>query len=323
MNKIIKLSAFLLIVLMVASCADEALQPPVTFEKATVGAYIRQVEIRTAEYDLANLASTAIDFSVDFVDKEGGTLVNEYVLEAQYIDNDPSNGMDSKPRQVFKTYSKSDFSTSSRGNPGVDVMLPLSEVTAALGISSANLSPGDAMAFYGTITLDDGSTYASTNSTGTIRGSAFQGLFDINANVTCPISDALFAGSYEMTLTSGAGDNPFWGGAADPVLGTMTLAPISGSSTKRTISSLGVLGAIGPFATDLTIDFVCDKVVALGGDTGVGCGSPGVVLVGSFNGTDYSEPVDIAVDNSFDITFVEDGGGCGYAVLYSANLTKN
>lgn len=322
MNKLIKLSAFLLIAMMVTSCADDALGPVVTFEKATIGAYIRQVEIRTAEYDLMNLGTTAIDYSVDFVDVQDGALVNELVIEAQYFDNDPSNGDNSAARQVFKTYSKSDFTTSSRGNPGTDVVLPLSEVVALFGLNSADLSPGDAVGFFGTITLDDGSSYASTNSTATIRGSAFQGLFDVSANITCPISDALFAGSYNLAATAGATGGP-WGAAGAPVLGDVTLSPIAGSSTKRRISSVGILPNFGPFVIDVDIDFVCDKVVVLGGDTGASCGGPSIALVGSFGGTDYSNPADITSDGTQDITWVEDGGGCGYAYLVEATLTKN
>lgn len=318
MNKLIKLGSFLLIVIMAASCADEALAPPVTFESATIGAYIRQVEIRTAEYDLANLGTTAVDFSVDFVDAQDGALVNEYVIDVQYIDNDPSNDDNSAPRQAFRSWSKSDFSTSARGNPGVDVNIPLSDVMTLLGLDPATLSPGDAIAFFGTITLDDGSKYASTNSTGTIRGSAFQGLFDLNANVTCPISDDIFSGSYTMTLTSGTST---FGNSALPVLGEVTLAPIAGSSTKRSISGFSILPAFGVFEPVMTIDFVCDKVVVVTSTPATGCP---VTLVGEFNDTSYENPADITNDMTFDLTWVEDGSvGCGFADLYSATLVKN
>ena len=63
--------------LMVFSCADPDLGPVLTFETATVGAYVRLVELRTGEFDLANPTSSALDYSVDFVDLEDGGRVSQ------------------------------------------------------------------------------------------------------------------------------------------------------------------------------------------------------------------------------------------------------
>ena len=308
--------------LMIVSCADENLTPVLTFEKATIGAYVRLVELRTGEFDLANPSSSALDYSVDFVDLEEGALVSQYVIDAQFFDNTPANGDNSKARIEYKVYDSGSFSTSARGNPGVDVQIPLTEVAAAFGLSIDDLSAGDRFSFFGRVRQQDGAEYTSVNSSGTVRGSAFQGYFDFNGNVTCPLPDALFTGSYALThvgdATAGFG-LPF-------VEETITLSTVPGSSTLRQMT-LNYLPAFGPFAVEgVRIDFICDVVEFQGMDSGVGCGGGSITVVGAhLPGYDTPSPQDITDDSSITLNLIEydADGGCGVpAAAKTILLTK-
>lgn len=299
-----------LAILMFVSCADDSLGPVLTFEKATIGAYVRLIELRTGEFDLANPTTSALDYSVDFVDLEDGGLVSQYVIDAQFFDNTPDNGDNSKARIEYKIFDSGSFTTSSKGNPGVDVQIPLTEVAAAFGLSIDDLSAGDRFSFFGRVRQQDGAEYTSVNSSGTIRGSAFQGYFDFNGNVTCPLPDAMFTGSYALTHVGDASAGfglPF-------VEETITLSTVPGSSTLRQMT-MNYLPAFGPFAIEgVRIDFICEVVEFQGLDSGVGCGGGSITVVGAHL-PDYGtpSPQDITDDSVIILNLVEfdADGGCG------------
>ena len=300
-------------VLMMPSCANEELGPVVTFEKATIGAYVRFVDQRgNAEFDLANVSSSAFEYDVDFVSLDNGDKVAEYIVEAQFIDNTAFNGDNSKPKSVYKTISKGEFSPSAKGNPGTTVVVSFSDLLGVFGLSADQITASDQFALFGAVRTDDGAEYRSNNSTSTIRGSAFQGFFDIPINVTCPLSSSVFVGDYQVTF-----DGPAGGGYGVPFFEDVyTLSTVAGSSTQRqfSVTYLPQIGGFGPYP--FVVDFVCDHTDVIGMVSGVGCVS-GSLTIGAVidpaSGLKVSPAVDIADDSSFTIIMSEgtETTGCG------------
>ncbi|MEL6389609.1 MAG: hypothetical protein AAFQ02_05570 [Bacteroidota bacterium] len=298
--------------LMMAACADAELGPVVTFETATIGAYVRFVEQRgNAEFDLANPSSSSFEYDVDFVSLDDGARVAEYVVEAQFFDNSAFNGDNSKPISVYQTFASGEFSPSAKGNPGVSVNVSFNDLLSALGLTVDQVTAGDQFVLIGAVRTDDGAEYRSNNSTATIRGSAFQGFFDIPISVTCPLSADIFVGDYQVTF-----DGPAGGGYGVPFTeGVYSLSTVSGSSTQRqfSVTYLPGIGGFGPYT--FIVDFVCDKTDVIGMVAeGLGCGG-GSLTIGPVvqDGLNVGLPVDISDDSSFSIVMNEgtNPAGCG------------
>jgi len=188
------LGAFLL---MVTSCADEDLQPILTFDQLTVGGYPRLVESGNTLVNLFDVAGSEFDYTVEFVDLEDGELVAEYVLEVSFEDNNPDNGDDSAGPIEFRRFSQSDFTTNENGYREISVSIPATEVASAFGIAADDLQPNDEFNFDGRVIMTDGAEYGDENSGPPITG-ALRGFFDFTMPAACP-SD--LAGTYSVTTT--------------------------------------------------------------------------------------------------------------------------
>ncbi len=299
-----------------ASCADPDLGPVITFEDAQKGVSIALVELRAIEYDLADIANSAVDYTVEFVDVEQGGTVADYSVYVSYVDNNPDNGDNSVAQKLYQSFGTGDFSTNENGFVGLDVRLPLTDVAASLGVETSSLVAGDVFAFATEVTDRDGNTFGSGNSSSAVRGTAFRGFFDFNGNATCPLPDDIFVGDYALTYDNVAGG---WG--VSLVEETVTLRLIPGSTTRRQFDAT-FLPNFGGFAVAPIIEFVCDKVVAITLDSGVGCAGTSIKILNRFDGVDYFQPQDITDDAVILIDYVEDGEGCGYAALRNMRLTK-
>lgn len=302
----------LLSIILISSCADEELGPILTFDNATIGSYIRLVQLNTGEFDLDNASTSALDYEVDFVDKENGSLVDEYILEVQFFDNTPGNGDNSIAKTQYKVFDKSQFSTSSNGNQGVRVMIPLSDVMSSLGLTMDQVSASDNFAFFGSVN-QGGTVYSSANSTSTVRGSAFKGYFDFNGKLTCPQSDDKFVGTYTLSYEGDAGLGygvPYESGS------TVEVTAVPGSSTLREFSSIILpgIGGYGPYTT--RFDLVCDKAVfELMTADGLGCISGNSIMFGPAldeNKIAIGGDIDLADDSVIKLVLNEGlgNGGC-------------
>ena len=286
--------------LALASCKDPNKTPVLTFEKATIGAYPRLVKLTTGEFDLKNISSTALKYEVEFVDKEKGTLVSEYVINAQYIGKNVS-----KDQIEYKRIPKSSFTDSEKGFKGVVMTIPLTDMLSAFGIDVSETAAGDNIAFSTTLVMDDGRTFSAGNSSPTVRGSAFKGYFTFNGKLTCPLEDTQFTGTYLLSYADP--DNAKGGYGIPFVEGEVTVEVIPGSSTRRHFSA-GYLPAFGPFGSDPSFDVVCDVVVWEEYNTGLGCGGGPIIL-----GAGDPSPVDITNDNIIKLNIIDykKDGGCG------------
>ncbi len=302
---------FLGVVLTITSCKDPNKTPVLTFEKATIGAYPRLVKLITGEYDLKNLSTTALEYEIEFVDKEKGTLVSEYVINATYTGSNVS-----KDQIEYKRISKSSFTDAASGNKGLVMKIPLTDVLNAFGIDVSETAAGDIISFSTTLVMDDGRTFSATNSSPTVRGSAFKGYFTFNGKLTCPLPDELFAGTYILSYADP--DNAKGGFGIPFVEEEVTVEVVPGSSTRRHFAA-GYLPAFGPFGADPGFDVVCDVVVWEDYNTGLGCG--GSIVIGAGD----PAPVDITDDSKIVLNIIDykKDGGCGVpAIPKTIILTK-
>lgn len=302
--------------LVLSSCADENLAPLAVFDTLQKGAYPRQVEVVNTEFDLANPSTSAVAYTVEFVDLEKGNLVDQYVINASFKDN--SGGTNTKASTVYKTFSQSDFTTNADGFRQISITIPLSDLLTLFGLTINDVSSGDDFVIQTQLKLTDGSVFGSANSTDTVKGGAFRSLFDITAKATCPLASGKFVGDYKLELTTAdvGGFGPIFG-AAPP---NVTLALVSGSSTKRSFKFTYLPDdyAFGPYT--VTLEFACDKVFVSSINTGVGCGGGSITIVqGDVTGFNLADDSTI----EFNLVEFDKDGGCGVPkVTHGVKLTK-
>lgn len=313
------LSPLALLILLTAGCADEDLSPIVTQDNLLFGAFPRLVELRTGEFDLNNLSSSAYEMEVDFVDNANGEDVAEYRIYAAFDDRTiDSTGTDlSSDRVLFRTFTAADFRAGPNGNLGVDVIIPFQDVAAATGVDPSLIEAGDRFRISAEVEKEDGRVFSSTNSTPAITN-AFGGIIDFNVTATCPLPDDQFVGDYRVTYADVYDEFALFGAPVQalgnpPLDLVVTLDLVAGSSTRRTYNVGTYLNPGYGFATGpSTLDFACDLVSSSAIDSGAGCG----------NGTLAAEqaardPFNFDDDSSFTITFNDfaSDGGCGVAQM--------
>ncbi len=205
MNNIKKVLLGALTIFVALSCEDESLAPIVTFDSAGHGAYIRLVTDSETGSTLMNVLTqsdfdaSSYGYSVEFVDDNKGRNVSEYVLSLEYDDNDASNGDNSQTVEL-RRFNSSSFAENADGFQGVTgITISSADLTSALGIAYADISSGDNFFVRGSLIMNDGRTFASTNSSSTVRGGAFRAIFDITLPAACP-SD--LAGTVDYTTTN-------------------------------------------------------------------------------------------------------------------------
>ena len=193
-----RLSIIVLSVLLAFGCADENLQPILTFDQAGKGAYIKRLSESAKLINVLNESTTnasAYTYGVEFVDLENGNLVSEYRLDLIYRPVGAAN----RTVTAFRSYGQSDFTDSEAGfrsMPNIEITAP--QIMQALNLTFADLTADDQFTFKGYITLEDGSVFGFDNSSAPVRGSAFQAHFDFTLPAACP-SDLAGTFAYESS----------------------------------------------------------------------------------------------------------------------------
>ena len=316
-NKLKKLLAIGSIALL-GACADPDLSPIVTFDILGKGGYARLVELTAAEYDLNDIANTAFIYEVEFVTEDKGNNVDTYEIQVSFNGGDPT---------VLSTFGQSDFTDSEGGFKSIAISISLTDAASALSIDPNTLVAGDYFQFDGFVILNNGSRFGFENSTGAVNGTAFQGFMRSRINVTCPLTDTQYVGTYSVAYVD-ANDAPncFTGGATlTDNIPDMTLATVSGSTTQRTMSPAGgtIPWALGGFSYSGSpvIEFVCDNVRMTGiFDLNGSCGGE-ILLTGA---AATAIPTDLSDDDSFTLLINEfSNGECGCdEITFELQFTK-
>ncbi len=186
------------------SCEDPDKAPVLTFDAAGKGAYPRLIEDAGEPFvNLFDVDGSSYSMDVEFVDNEQGKTVQSYDFELEFEDNDASNGDDSGSGIALMSFSEADFSVNENGFVGLTgVTITGPQLLDAAGLSEADVSPGDVFRVTSSVTTSNG-VFAQANSSTTIYGAAFRGIFNINLSAGCPSS---LGGEYSYTST-------YWCGA--------------------------------------------------------------------------------------------------------------
>lgn len=251
-NKI-ALAAMAVALLFTFACEDEDRLPIVVLDTVEKGAYPRLIDETDKLINLFDVPGSSYTYNIEFVDIEGGTLIEEYVLDLVYDDNNPDNGDNSTGPVEFLRFSSSEFSEGENGflkAPTITITGP--EAFAAAGVTEEDVLAGDNFNFVGRIILTDGRVFSQTNSSATVVGPAFRGHFNFTMPAGCP-SD--LAGTYEFTTAE------LWCGA-DPVSGTVEFVDRGGGTFEFSDASFGGYGACYNCCTASGIRFsdVCNEV---------------------------------------------------------------
>jgi hypothetical protein len=313
---------------VMSSCVDEERSPVITQDNLLFGAFPFLEELRSGEFDLANLSGSAYEMDVYFVDNAGGADVAQYNIYVAFDDNNPMPADLSTERALFKSFGPSDFAAlGAKGNLGMTVSIPFTEVAQFVGAGNAgDVISGDRFQFSTEVVKEDGRVFASTNSTPAVTN-AFGGIFDFNVNATCPLANDAFVGDYAVEYGYVYDVFPLFGADVQPfgpTIGRMvTLGLVSGSTTRRSFNYGSYLEPGYGFSTgDATLDFACDVIMASNFGTTAGCGGGGIgarqVNTASF---------DLSDDSGWTIEYADFGvndGGCGVPEdkLYSVVFTK-
>ena len=289
------------------SCADEDLSPIATFDKSGKGGYPR-LTAESGLYDLAKFSSASYDYTVEFVTIDQGENVDAFDLYVSFVDNNPDNGNSSKAEILYQGYTQSDFTTNAKGFKEISISLPLSAVAGKLGLKEEELNGNDSFRFRSVLTLNDGSVFTFDNSSGAVNGSAFAGHFNFTNNLTCPMTDDQFTGTYQIAYSADTEEGAFgWTFGANP--GTLTFTATSPTKRSASWDYLPDNYAFG--VDDLSIEYVCDKLFVSKMVVGAGCGGNISLVQGDVTTFDLNDDSTITI-NLFD--YFEDGG-CGVEPL--------
>ena len=289
-------------------CADEDLAPVATFDTLGIGAFPRLIELRTGEFDLDDLAGSAYDMDVEFIDGAGGEDVAEYNIFVEFIDNNPGNGDASTDLLVYEEYTPADFSRGAEGNLGLTVTIPFLDAAAAVGVAPDAVLSGDVFRFVTEVVKTDGNVFTQTNSTPAITTS-FQGIFNFNVTATCPLPDAEFSGEYTFSYE---GDEPVSPFGATFAGNTATFRTVPGSTTRRRASFRYLTNY--NFGVTMEIDFACNVVFMNTINSGVGCGGGAITIA---QASPDGDPFDIDDDSEFKLNLIDfaSDGGCGVGAI--------
>ena len=327
-----KLYLFLaLLAVVVVGCADDELQPAVTQDTLLFGAFPRLVELRTGEFDLADLQNSAYEMEVDFVDNAGGADIAQYKVYVAFDDNSTGAGRPdySTESAEFRVYTPADFTEGPNGNLGLTVNIPFTEVAAFAGVPVDSIFSGDRFQIRTEVVKTDGRVFSSANSTPAITN-AFGGLFNFNVVATCPLDDSFLTGEYRISYGEVYESFDLFDDN-DPVqaLGdlngvTVTLETVAGSTTRRTVSygSRLWLPSYGFDLGPVTLDFACDRLTSTSAvNTGLSCGDG---PIGFAQNTSVVSAFDLEDDSTFEVFYNDFAtGGCyGGTLPFSLIFTK-
>ena len=326
-SRIAILSLLTLFVLL-SGCKDASLAPVVTQETLGFGAFPFLSELRSGEFDLANLGSSAYEMDVYFVDNAGGDDVAQYNLYVSFDDNNPDNGSIGGERMLFRSFRPGDFAPLGEdGNLGLTVRIPFSEVAGFVGAGNAgDVVSGDRFQFTSEVVKADGRVFSADNSTPAVTN-AFGGIWNFNVTATCPLDDAAFAGAYSVEYGYVYDEfllfnQPVQALGNSPLNRTVTLELVPGSTTRRSVDLITyVAPGYNLYSGPTVLTFSCDVVTSAAIDAGTGCG--GGNIQATQTGT---ASFDLNDDASWTIEYSDYGatdGGCGVeAKDFSLVFTK-
>jgi len=136
---------------------------------ATLGA----PHIGTLTFSLAALSAGKIDFTVEAVTPEKGTLFTSYDLAVEFRDRTAANGNNTKALKALKSIPSTAYTPdATSGYPRTSFSVTAAEIMTALGVTAAEVSKGDSFEITATMVMKDGKKFTSVNTDVNITGGA-------------------------------------------------------------------------------------------------------------------------------------------------------
>lgn len=200
MKRINILLAFAFVLAATACEKDRAF---IEFKDLEYGAFPRLIDGVNGEFNFFDPTGSGIDFTVEFYDENEGKNVQSYAWTASYFDK--VNGTFTTPATIG-TFSASDFKPAPEtGLPSITINFSFQQALDAMGLTTDDITGGDAVRFNATLTKTDGKTFDISNTGANIIGNApaFGALFSFDQNIICPSS---LEGTYVAVTTYHAHD---------------------------------------------------------------------------------------------------------------------
>jgi len=188
--------------------SDPDLPIPLDETMENTGAFLRVLNVETAAFDILNLETAAYEFSAEYWDDEGQTLLDNVTFYASYQSVDGSE----VERASFKTVDFSEFSEhETSGWPSNNFSLAIADINAALGIAAEDNSLGDRYQIDWTLNLTDGRSFTVDDMSPAISGGFFNSPSFANVDVSARIEPELFVGTYRFTQQNNGSLGPVFG----------------------------------------------------------------------------------------------------------------
>lgn len=253
--------------LLLAFTACEEDRAFIEFDDLGKGAFARKLDGVNGEFNFFDPAGSGIDFTVEFYDDNQGKNVQSYEWAAAYIDR--ATNTIGNP-SVIATFTQSDFKPEpSSGLPSITVNFSFLQVLDAMGLTTDDITGGDAIRLTATITKTDGSTFTIDNTDATVISNppAFGALFLIDQNIVCP---STLGGTFDYVHTAmliGPDAVPC---GPETLTGTVTWEDLGSGVYQPSDLSFGQYGecwADAPaVASDTRITDACGNLAIVGGD---------------------------------------------------------
>jgi len=164
------------------------------------GAVLRTISIdnsvlNSSEPDSAFLAT------VEEQDEADGALLSEIRVNAKFRDLSPDNGTTEAEAFVY-SIPASETTVGPVGLPRADIAMTFGAAVGAMGLTSADYSPGDVIIVMLEVVLTDGRVYGADSAAGIITGGFFSSPFQYNALLTCSPAP----GDYVVEMQDSYGD---------------------------------------------------------------------------------------------------------------------
>ena len=164
------------------------------------GAVLRTISIdnsvlNSSEPDSAFLAT------VEEQDEADGALLSEIRVNASFRDFSPEDGTTEAEAFVY-SIPASETTVGPVGLPRADIAMTFGAAVSAMGLTSADYSPGDVIVVKLEVVLTDGRVYGPDSAAGIITGGFFSSPFQYNALLTCSPAP----GDYVVEMQDSYGD---------------------------------------------------------------------------------------------------------------------
>ena len=161
----------------VASCELEDLDK-IDLLNLPTGGYMRNIvpaigNMGKLTYSISKISSEKIDFTVEAITAEKGTLFTSYDLSVEFKDKTSSNGNNTKTAVALKSIASSSYTPDpGSGYPRASFTITADEVMKALGLTVGQITKGDSFEVTAKMILKDGRIYNAANTDDNIEGGA-------------------------------------------------------------------------------------------------------------------------------------------------------